>query len=217
MKKLLSLLLVLVMVLGLTGCGDELADAIIDAAIDIAIDAIDDSDEYQDTVDEIGGTDGEDTYIYGEITDDVISGDTDNTVEPQVTQPVVEEPATTNGVEEELIDEDGYYYSKEDVSLYLATYGELPDNYITKAEARDLGWSSGSVEDYAPGCAIGGDVFGNYEGLLPKAKGRIYYECDIDTNGYHSRGARRIVFSNDGLIYYTHDHYKSFELLYGEE
>ena len=203
MKKLLSLLLALVMVLGLTGCGDELTDAIVDAAIDIAIDAIDDSDEYQDT------------YIYGE--DDVISGDTDNTVEPQATQPVVEEPATTNGVEEELIDEDGYYYSKEDVSLYLATYGELPDNYITKAEARDLGWSSGSVEDYAPGCAIGGDVFGNYEGLLPKAKGRVYYECDIDTNGYHSRGARRIVFSNDGLIYYTHDHYKSFELLYGEE
>ena len=203
MKKLLSLLLALVMVLGLSGCGDELTDAIVDAAIDIAIDAIDDSDEYQNT------------YIYGE--DDVISGDTDNTVEPQATQPVVEEPATTNGVEEELIDEDGYYYSKEDVSLYLATYGELPDNYITKAEARDLGWSSGSVEDYAPGCAIGGDVFGNYEGLLPKVKGRVYYECDIDTNGYHSRGARRIVFSNDGLIYYTHDHYKSFELLYGEE
>lgn len=215
MKKLLSLLLTLVMVLGLTGCGDELTDAIVDAALDIAIDAIDDSNEYQDSVDEIGGTDGEDTYIYGE--DDVISGDTDNTVEPQVTQPVVEEPATTNGVEEELIDKDGYYYSKEDVSLYLVTYGELPDNYITKAEARDLGWSSGSVEDYAPGCAIGGDVFGNYEGLLPKAKGRVYYECDIDTNGYHSRGARRIVFSNDGLIYYTHDHYKSFELLYGEE
>lgn len=217
MKKLLSLLLALTMVLGLTGCGDELTDAIVDAAIDIAIDAIDDSDEYQDTVDEIGGTASEDAYIYGEITDDVVSGDTDNTVDPQVTQPVEEEPATTNGVEEELIDEDGYYYSKEDVSLYLVTYGELPDNYITKAEARDLGWSSGSVEDYAPGCAIGGDVFGNYEGLLPKAKGRIYYECDIDTNGYHSRGARRIVFSNDGLIYYTHDHYKSFELLYGEE
>ena len=213
MKKLFSLLLALMMVLGLTGCGDELANA----ALDLAVDMIFDTDEYQDAVDEIGGTDGEDTYIYSEITDDTVSGDTDNTVEPQASQPVDEDPVTTNGVEEELIDENGYYYSKEDVSLYLVTYGELPDNFITKDEARDLGWTGGSVEDYAPGYAIGGDVFGNYEGLLPKASGRVYYECDIDTNGYYDRGSRRIVFSNDGLIYYTPNHYKSFELLYGEE
>ena len=80
-----------------------------------------------------------------------------------------------------------------------------------------MGWSGGSVEDYAPGYAIGGDVFGNYEGLLPKKSGRPYYECDIDTDGYSGRGSRRIVFSNDGLIYYTHNHYESFTLLYGEE
>lgn len=113
--------------------------------------------------------------------------------------------------------EDGWYYSAGDVALYLHTYGCLPDNFITKSEARDLGWEGGSVEDYAPGKAIGGDVFGNREGLLPEADGRVYYECDIDTDGRSSRGAKRLVFSNDGLIYYTEDHYESFTLLYGEE
>ena len=73
------------------------------------------------------------------------------------------------------------------------------------------------MERYAPGCAIGGDVFGNREGILPKEKGRTYYECDIDTNGQNSRGAKRLVFSDDGLIYYTEDHYESFTLLYGED
>lgn len=115
------------------------------------------------------------------------------------------------------IDEDGSYFDKENVALYIHIYGKLPANFITKDEARDLGWEGGSVEKYAPGKAIGGDRFGNYEGLLPKKKGRTYTECDIDTDGYHSRGSRRIVFSNDGLIYYTHDHYENFELLYGEE
>ncbi|MFR1264042.1 MAG: ribonuclease domain-containing protein [Christensenellales bacterium] len=80
-----------------------------------------------------------------------------------------------------------------------------------------MGWEGGSLEPYAPGRSIGGDRFGNYEGLLPEAEGRRYTECDIDTMGRSSRGAKRIVFSNDGLIYYTGDHYKSFELLYGEE
>jgi hypothetical protein len=114
-----------------------------------------------------------------------------------------------------LIDEEGWYYSAEDVALYLATYdGELPDNFITKNEARDLGWEGGSVEKYAPGCAIGGDRFQNREEVLPVIEGVIYYECDIDTNGTSSRGAERIVFSNDGWIYYTPDHYETFELLY---
>lgn len=116
------------------------------------------------------------------------------------------------------LEENGVYDSKEDVTLYLQTYGELPDNYITKDEARDLGWTGGSVEDYAPGMCIGGDTFGNREGLLPQAKGRTWTECDIDTLGEDGRGAKRIVYSNDGLIYYTDDHYESFQELYdGEE
>lgn len=112
------------------------------------------------------------------------------------------------------IDEDGTYSSAEEVALYLHTFGHLPKNYITKNEARDLGWTGGSVEKYAPGCAIGGDTFGNREGLLPAGK---YHECDIDTVGKNSRGAKRLIYADDGRIYYTEDHYESFILLYGEE
>lgn len=113
-----------------------------------------------------------------------------------------------------LIDAKGYYTTKEDVALYIHTYGCLPENFMTKNEARKLGWEGGGLEDYAPCMCIGGDRFGNYEGLLPED--REYTECDIDTMGKSSRGAKRIVFSDDGLIYYTEDHYESFELLYGE-
>ena len=115
------------------------------------------------------------------------------------------------------IDENGSYSGKNQVALYIYTYGHLPDNYITKREAKALGWTGGSLESYAPGKCIGGDRFGNYEELLPEKNGRSYTECDIDTLGANSRGAKRIVFSNDGLIYYTADHYESFELLYGED
>lgn len=112
------------------------------------------------------------------------------------------------------IDPYGSYTTKEDVALYIHLYGELPFNFMTKKEARALGWEGGSLEPVAPGMCIGGDYFGNYEGLLPED--REYTECDIDTLGKDSRGAKRIVFSDDGLVYYTEDHYESFELLYGE-
>ena len=143
--------------------------------------------------------------------------------EPLETLPIETEPVETEPVETEpeeteaLLDPDGWYYSAEDVALYLVTYGELPDNFITKSQARKLGWEGGSVQKFQEGAAIGGDKFGNREGILPKADGRQYYECDIDTDGKSSRGAKRIVFSNDGLIYYTEDHYETFILLYGEE
>lgn len=114
------------------------------------------------------------------------------------------------------IDRHGSYDAPEDVALFIHTYGCLPDNYISKAEAEKAGWSGGSVEKYFPGKCIGGSRFGNYEGLLPEAQGRRYTECDVNTLGKSSRGAERIVFSNDGLIYYTDDHYDSFTLLYGK-
>ena len=113
------------------------------------------------------------------------------------------------------LDENGSYTTKEDVALYIHIYGRLPRNFITKSEARKLGWSGGGLERYAPGKCIGGDTFQNREGLLPKKAGRTYTECDIGTLGASSRGAKRIVFSNDGLVYYTSDHYESFTLMYG--
>ncbi|MBN2284981.1 MAG: ribonuclease [Tissierellales bacterium] len=118
---------------------------------------------------------------------------------------------------ENYLAEDGAYYSQEDVALYIHLYGTLPSNFITKKQAQELGWRGGFLEEYAPGKSIGGNYFGNYEGLLPEKEGRTYTECDIDTLGKTSRGAKRIVFSNDGLIYYTEDHYESFTLLYGDE
>lgn len=116
------------------------------------------------------------------------------------------------------VEEDGEYTSKEEVAEYIYLYGHLPGNYITKKEAKALGWDNkeGNLGKVAPGKSIGGDYFGNFEGLLPEADDRDYYECDIDSDGGF-RNAKRIVFSDDGLIYYTEDHYKSFELLYGEE
>ena len=76
------------------------------------------------------------------------------------------------------------------------------------------GWDNGGdLWDVLPGRSIGGSGFGNYEGILPEADGRRYYECDIDFRG-GSRNAKRIVYSNDGLIFYTGDHYETFERLY---
>lgn len=153
-------------------------------------------------------------------TDDATIGlieGTDSVVETVVDSVLAEQEdeAEPEAQPEKLIDPEGYYYSKDDVALYIYTYGCLPPNFVTKDEAEDAGWSGGSVEKYIPGAAIGGDRFGNREGLLPDASGRSWTECDINTKGASGRGAERIVFSNDGLIYYTSDHYESFELLYG--
>ena len=119
-----------------------------------------------------------------------------------------EEPAA---VQAAAIDENGVYDSKDQVALYIHTYGHLPSNYITKKQAQALGWSGGGLDAYAPGKCIGGDYYGNYEGVLPEGN---YHECDIDTMGKSKRGAKRIVYDADGDIYYTKDHYEHFEQLY---
>ena len=143
----------------------------------------------------------------------------EKTTEAQTKETSKAEPQTTEAETTEKsgisVEEDGEYTDKDHVALYIYTYGHLPDNFITKKEANELGWpEEGNLGQVAPGKSIGGDYFGNYEGLLPKKKGRKYYECDIDFKG-KSRGAKRIIFSNDGLIFYTDDHYESFEQLYG--
>ena len=131
-------------------------------------------------------------------------------LETMVQQPI---PAVTQAT----ISEDGSYSTKDEVAAYLHQYGHLPPNYLTKKQAQELGWvaNQGNLWEIAPGMSIGGDRFGNREGLLPEAPGRQYYECDIDFDGGY-RGTKRIIYSNDGLIYYTEDHYESFQLLYGE-
>ena len=114
-----------------------------------------------------------------------------------------------------LITEDGQYLDRDSVAYYIFTYGHLPSNYLTKDEAKALGWvsSKGNLWKVAPGCAIGGDRFGNYEGLLPKGK---YRECDVDYAGGF-RDEKRLIYDEKGNIWYTDDHYNSFEQLYDEE
>ncbi len=113
------------------------------------------------------------------------------------------------------VEKDGSYTSPEDVAEYIHTFGTLPGNFITKSEAKKLGWDSskGNLWDVAYGKSIGGDRFGNYEKLLPEAEDRTYTECDVNYEGGY-RGSERIIFSNDGLTFYTNDHYESFTQIY---
>ncbi|MCR4606156.1 MAG: ribonuclease [Oscillospiraceae bacterium] len=153
--------------------------------------------------------------------DEAQESDLDSTETVQDGEDISLAPAGDDGTApvEETIAEDGVYDSKEDVALYIHIYGKLPSNFITKKEAIQAGWSGNGgdkLDKYCPGKCIGGDYFGNYENKLPKAPGRKWAECDIDTLGAKNRGIKRIVFSTDGFIYYTKDHYDTFELLYEE-
>lgn len=186
MKRLCALLLALLLALGLSACGGPAAESPAPAPSASSAAAPQESSAAQETP-------------------------------PAETQQPADPAPEPSEEAAPAVAEDGWYSSKEEVALYIHLYGHLPDNYVTKREAQELGWTGGSVERYAgEGTAIGGSRFGNYEGLLPEAEGRVYTECDIDTVGASSRGAERVVFSNDGLVYYTGDHYESFELLYGE-
>ena len=202
-KKIQAFLLALVLSLTLTACSEEVTNAIVDEVVDALTEEDAYSEELPDST-ESPIIEGSDISAPGE--------DCPNEGENAPLEEVPEEEEARPA-----IDEDGYYTTKEDVALYIHTYGRLPDNFITKNEAEALGWSGGGLDDFAYGCCIGGNKFGNYEGLLPEKDGRKYTECDIDTMHASKRGAKRIVFSNDGLIYYTDDHYESFTLLYGEE
>ncbi len=149
--------------------------------------------------------------------------DIDLAIEDSIENDEIKEDISTEedrDISEEVEDikEDGYYTSKEELALYIHTYNKLPKNFISKKEARDLGWESseGNLWNVSDEMSIGGDKFGNRERLLPIKDGRQYYECDVGYDGGY-RGAKRIVYSNDGLIYYTEDHYESFILLYGDE
>lgn len=146
------------------------------------------------------------TGCQAEVQDDISAGDS------QTESQVTEEPAAE---QEGSVEEDGQYTSKDEVALYIHTYGHLPSNFISKTKARKAGWVSkeGNLDEVLPGMSIGGSVFNDYDEQLPAAQGRTWTECDINyTGGY--RGAERIIFSNDGLIFYTNDHYETFEQLY---
>ena len=209
-RRIAALLLALLLALSLTACGNPA--------------------QTMDTIEKTAQTVQQITEVLNDTEEDTESAALPASKAQEPAEEASEEPAQASdqetaaeeteeapAAETPAIDEDGVYTTKDDVALYLHTYGHLPSNFITKKEAEKLGWSGGSLEPYAPGKCIGGSHFGNYEGILPEKDGRSYTECDIDTLGADKRGAKRIVFSNDGLIYYTEDHYETFELLYGEE
>ncbi|MFV8846336.1 ribonuclease [Serratia fonticola] len=97
------------------------------------------------------------------------------------------------------------------VVSYVQQHQRLPDYYITKKQAREQGWDArdGNLCKVLPGKAIGGDRFSNREGQLPTANNRIWREADINYQ-CGRRGADRLLYSSDGLIYVTRDHYKNF-------
>ena len=134
-------------------------------------------------------------------------------IENQYTTPAMQET-----IESIQVEENGVYTSKEEVAAYIHKYQKLPSNYITEQEAKKLGWESkkGNLNKVAPEKSIGGAMFQNKEQLLAIKEGRQYYTCDVNyTDGF--RNDDRIVYSNDGMIYYTTNAYKSFELLYNPE
>ncbi len=95
--------------------------------------------------------------------------------------------------------------------VYLRIYGRLPSNYISKKDAINAGWINilGNLNAVAPDKVIGGDVYRNKNGHLPSAPGRVWYEADINYDtGY--RNDHRLLYSNDGLIFATYDHYMTF-------
>ncbi|MBQ7251610.1 MAG: ribonuclease [Kiritimatiellae bacterium] len=136
---------------------------------------------------------------------DAISARLDRIAPPGAAEAVQPAPDAPVAVEE-----GGRYDDAAHVAAYLVRFGRLPGNYLTKAEARARGWEGGPVGSVAPGCSIGGDHFGNFEGKLPQAKGRKYRECDLEATGKR-RGPVRLIWSNDGLFFVTRDHYETFE------
>lgn len=120
---------------------------------------------------------------------------------------------TASNAQEVKIEKNQKYYAVKDVALYIHLYGALPPNYISKKEANQRGWKP----DDQSGLVVGGDRFGNREGRLPKKSGRQYFEADIQAGYGKNRGPERLVFSNDGYVFHTTDHYDSFEQLYSPE
>lgn len=130
---------------------------------------------------------------------------------------VAESSSATEKSIYEAVEESGLYTTKDSVAAYLCKFDKLPGNYVGKNEGKKLYESkTGNTFDkwnFNPwttiGVMIGGDIFGNNEGLLPEGS---YHEADVDYFD-ESRGNKRLVYASDCVIYYTSSHYKSFTQL----
>lgn len=209
LKRSASLLLALLMVfsLFLTGCDAEEIDLALDIADALIEASLEDSETVEQPKQEL-------TTPESSQAPPVTETPVETPIETPA-QAAPETPAEPAEEGEKTPDEDGRYTSPEDVALYIHIYGKLPCNYISKNDARELGWDSkaGNLWDVTDEMSIGGDRFGNYEGSLPDAKGRTWKECDVNYEGGY-RGSERLLYSNDGLVFYTDDHYETFTQLY---
>ena len=207
-KRVSVLLLALLMLLSLVLGGCEAEE--VDLALDIA-------DVVQDAAlaDEENMTETQQKDDSPESSQAPPAQETQEEVEEEAEEAEPEAEVEPEQEEEVSLDPDGRYTSPEDVALYIHLYGKLPSNYITKNEAKKRGWESnkGNLWDVTDQMSIGGDRFGNYEGTLPEKEGRSWKECDVNYEGGY-RGSERLLYSNDGLIYYTDDHYETFTQLY---
>ena len=208
MKKVLSIVIALLLALSLFACSTEDAQEIIDILDEVSEQTEAKEEQKQEELILIEDEPTDEKQDEEEPAPEAPAEPSEPTPEPEPNPEPEQKP------EKEKLDEFADYSSKDDVALYISQYDHLPPNFITKNQARkEYGWNGGGLPD---GMSIGGDYFGNREGLLPEAEDREYTECDIDTTNADSRGAKRIVFSNDGLIFYTDDHYKTFTQLFPE-
>ncbi len=230
MKKRIAALFLALCTALLTGCGGLLATEVTEETIPTASITIvlDDDAEGKAALEAscpaCEGWSEETTVPETEAETDVLtetdapSDETDETDEAAETDAPTDAPteAPTTVPEDEpdvpSVEKDGSYTTPEDVAAYIHTFGTLPGNFITKKQAQKLGWvsSEGNLWDVAPGKSIGGDYFGNREGLLPDGD---YRECDVNYEGGF-RQAERLIYGTDGSVYYTNDHYKTFTQLY---
>ncbi len=224
MKKFIALSVsLLIFVSVFSGCKFNISDLIKTTPITTAAESITAAQNGPATTAEAGQTSAMSSQATANTTQ-AITANTTQAITANTTQATTANTiqTTTKPVQTTAkpgIQPNGAYTTKEDVSLYIHTYKKLPGNFITKEQARALKWPGGDLEPYAPGKCIGGDYFGNYPDdndikPFPEASGRKFFECDIDTLGADDRGPKRLVYSNDGLIYYTPDHYESFIQLY---
>ncbi len=212
-RKIISLIIAMSAAGLLCGCTQEEVDlffdtvSVVDEALNSPTEITTEAETETESMTETEAVTEAETEIETETETDVPTE-----AETEVVTEEITETQSESGIEESDIVWGESYTAPEDVAEYIYLYGELPENFITKREAGNLGWESseGNLWEVAPGMSIGGDYFGNYEGLLPDGK---YRECDVNYDGGY-RGAERIIYGEDGSVWYTDDHYESFTQLY---
>ncbi len=214
-RKFISLLLIVSAAGLLCGCTQEEVDLFFDtvSVVDQALNSGTDAESKPESQTE-AETEQKTEPPTEQKTEPLTEPETEPVTEPVTeapTEPPTEAATQPPDTESDIIWGESYT-TAEDVAEYIYLYGELPENFITKKEAGKMGWESseGNLWEVAPGMSIGGDYFGNYEGLLPEGN---YRECDINYDGGY-RGAERIIYGDDGSVWYTDDHYESFTQLY---